>query len=578
MDATNALIFLSALLVFGSVLASLVSTRLGFPLLLVFLVAGMLAGEDGFGGIQFDDVRTTYLIANLALAVILLDGGLRTNTSSFRVALKPAASLATVGVVLTAGTVALFVAWWMDLDWRYALLLGSIIGSTDAAAVFSSLRHGSVRLNDRVSATLEIESGANDPTAIFLVVAMIGWLEAGAPGTGAFAWSFLAQLGFGALGGIAGGWLLAWLLERVRLVDGLYALLVASGGLVLFAVVNGIGGSGFLAIYLAGLMVANRPTHAAEHVLRVMDGLAWLAQAGMFLLMGLLVTPSRMLEDIGAAIAVAIVLMFVARPFAVWVSLLPFHLPGREIGFISWVGLRGAVPIVLSVFPVMAGVENSALLFNVTFAVVLLSLVVQGTTIPVAARLFRVQVPGIEEPVDLRELDLAPGVSAELAQLRVEPGARCVGHHPVELVRSVFPKDASCIALVRERRIVFPDAQTVFEPLDMALLMLPLGGHPAIAPQFARLPDRGPLSARSFFGEFVLDGSARGSDVVTLYGGEELRADEAELSIAELLRRRLGRPLVVGDRMQLGRVTVTAREIHDDTLTRVGLKLTDEAD
>src|SRR4030095_2447490 len=230
----NTLILVAGVLLFASVLASLLSTRFGFPLLVMFLVVGMLAGEDGPGGISFDDVRAAFLIGNLALAVILLDGGLRTDTRGFRVALRPATSLATAGVVLTAGVVAAFAAWLMNLDWRYGLLLGAIVGSTDAAAVFSTLRHNNLHLNDRVEQTLEIESGANDPMAIFLVVMMIEWLRNGSgPGATGLALAFAQQLVFGAAGGAAGGYLLATLLARVRLVDGLYALLVVSGGLAL---------------------------------------------------------------------------------------------------------------------------------------------------------------------------------------------------------------------------------------------------------------------------------------------------------------------------------------------------------
>jgi potassium/hydrogen antiporter len=322
MDAANTIILLTGILLFGSLLLSLASTRFGFPLLLIFLVVGMVAGEDGVGGIVFDDFQFAFLISNMALAVILLDGGLRTNIASFRVALRPAISLATFGVVFTAMAVALFAYWLLGVDWRIALLLGAIVGSTDAAAVFSLLGRSKTRLNERVGATLEIESGSNDPMAIFLVILMVSWIQLGeGPGAGLLAVNFIQQLGLGAVGGVLGGIVLAWLLQRVRLVEGLYALLVASGGLALFAAINKLGGSGFLAIYLAGLIIANRRTHATEHVLRVMDGMAWLAQAGLFLVLGLLVTPSRMLEDVPQALAIAVFLILVARPVAVLLAL-----------------------------------------------------------------------------------------------------------------------------------------------------------------------------------------------------------------------------------------------------------------
>jgi cell volume regulation protein A len=570
----NALFLLSGLLLFASVLATLVSTRFGFPLLLVFLGVGMLAGEDGPGGILFDDYETAFLVGNLALAVILLDGGLRTDMRTFRVALKPALSLATLGVLATAGVVGLCAWLLLDLDWRYALLLGAIVGSTDAAAVFSSLRHGSRRLNDRVEATLEIESGANDPMAIFLVVVMVDWLKADSgPGAGFLAVQFVQQLGIGALGGIAGGWLLAALLERTRLVDGLYALLVVSGGLALFGAMNLVGGSGFLAIYLAGLTIANRPTHATEHVLRAMDGLAWLAQSGMFLVLGLLVTPRNMLVELGPAIAIAAFLMLVARPLAVWLCLLPFRFPAREVGFISWVGLRGAVPIVLAIFPVVMGLEHSSTLFNVTFAVVLFSLLVQGSTIGLAARWLRVEVPRADVPFERHELRVPGRVTHEYIQLRVEPGARCIGARPADVLRKAIGPGASCAAIVRDGSIVFPDADTAFVAGDIAVLILPRDAYEPLLAHFTPLPAHGPLSVRTFFGEFVLDGTARAADVAAAYGNDAIADDEREMTVAEVLQHRLGRPLVVGDRVRWGSVTLTVREIEHDQVRRVGLKL-----
>jgi cell volume regulation protein A len=355
-------------------------------------------------------------------------------------------------------------------------------------------------------------------------------------------------------------------------------LLVVSGGLTLFAAINAAGGSGFLAIYLAGLMIANRPTHATEHVLRVMDGLAWLAQAGMFLVLGLLVTPSRLLDDLGDATIVAVALILIVRPIAVAAGLLPFRFPWREVGFISWVGLRGAVPIVLSVFPVMAGLEGSTLLFNVTFVVVLMSLIVQGTTIPNLARLFGVEVPHAETQIDRLEVPLPGPANVELVQLTVERGASCFRREPVAFIREKYPANGTCVALVRNEELVFPGPQTVFEAGDIAILLLPHGAHEKIAPLFARLPDVGPLSARSFFGEFVLDGGARVADVMTLYGGSKPARAEENLTIAELLDARLGRGLVVGDRLQLDRIAITVREIEDGKVVRVGLKLADSDD
>jgi cell volume regulation protein A len=282
-----------------------------------------------------------------------------------------------------------------------------------------------------------------------------------------------------------------------------------------------------------------------------------------------------MIVDIVPAVLIALLLMLVARPIAVTLSLLPFRFPAREVGFVSWVGLRGAVPIVLSLFPMMAGLESSDVLFNVTFVVVLFSLIVQGTTIPAAARFFKVQVPRADAPVDRLELAL-PAATVEIVQLNVERGASCVGRHPNALVREKHTTNATCVALVRGQHIEFPDAHTVFEPGDVAVLMLPVGAYERIAPLFTRLPERGPLSARRFFGEFVLDGTARVGDVLMLYGAGKVERAEEDLSIADLLHIRLARQLVVGDRIRLDRVTMTVREIQEGRVTRVGLKLADE--
>lgn len=382
MEFINTILLLLALLLFVSVLGSTLSARLGLPLLLLFLIVGMLAGEEGIGGIQFNDLGAAMLIGQLSLAIILLDGGLRTRLSTFRVAFVPAAVLATWGVVATVLLLGVFAIWLFDVDWRVGLLLAAIVGSTDAAAVFALLRNSGVRLNDRVKATLEIESGANDPMAILLVVVLVqAVMTPGESGPLGIAIMLFQQFSLGLIAGGVGGWILARLLSKLRLAEGLYALLILSGGLIVFAATNSLGGSGFLAIYLAGLVVGNRRSHATEHVLRVMDGLAWLAQAGMFLTLGLLVTPSQLVEHAWLSLAMAGFLMFVARPLAVVSCLFPFRFSARELAYISWVGLRGAVPIVLAMYPLIMGVPQSGLLFDVAFAVVLVSLLVQGATV-----------------------------------------------------------------------------------------------------------------------------------------------------------------------------------------------------
>ncbi len=408
----------AALLVFFSVLAGLFSARAGFSFLLVFLLAGILAGEDGPGGIVFDDVNLSFWVGNVALAVILLDGGLRTDFATFRTGLKPALLLASVGVVMSAALTA-FGAWWlMGLDWRLAMLLGSIVGSTDAAAVFALLRSSGVRLNERVAATLEIESGMNDPMAVYLTIAFIGIALAGTGGTAADAgalgpWgeaikALVQQFGLGGVIGGVAGVALAALLKRsfprfaaqqqgAASGGGILALLCVSMGLAVFAATSWVGGSGFLAVYVMGVTARARAREAVAPALSALDGYAWLSQAAMFLLLGLLLTPHQLLPGLAPALGVAAFLLLVARPLTVWLCLLPFHFERREVLYISWVGLRGAVPIVLAVFPLMAGVPGARTLFNAAFVVVLTSLILQGSTIALAARKLGLNLPEADD-------------------------------------------------------------------------------------------------------------------------------------------------------------------------------------
>jgi potassium/hydrogen antiporter len=406
-------LLVAASLVFLSVLAGVVSARAGFSFLLVFLLAGVLAGEDGPGGLVFNDFRLSFWVGNVALAVILLDGGLRTEFDTFRTGLKPSLLLATLGVLVCAGITGAAARWLLDLSWPLALLVGAIVGSTDAAAVFSLLKSSGVRLNERVAATLEIESGINDPMAVYLTLTFIGVALAATGAGGAVAGHGLAwqevlhtlalQFGWGAALGLGAGFAMGELLKRLgRGSDGgggIRALLLVSGGLTVFAATTWMGGSGFLAVYAMGVIAGNRARRQVRSTLSAMDGYAWLLQAGMFLLLGLLVTPSLLLPTLGPALGVSLVLMFVARPLAVWLCLAPLRFPPREIVFISWVGLRGAVPIVLAMFPVMAGVPDAQTFFNVAFVVVLTSLLLQGSTIAWSARRLGLALP---EPGDAK--------------------------------------------------------------------------------------------------------------------------------------------------------------------------------
>ena len=387
-----------ATLVLVAIAGALYTHRLGLSHLLVFMVVGMLTGVDGPLGLPFDNHRLAVNVGNLALALILFDGGLRTRWGEVRRGMLPASLLATVGVVVTAIVVAGMAQWVLDVPWHQGLLLGAAVSSTDAAAVFAQFTASRLKLEQRLSATIEVESAMNDPMAMVLTLGLIAWLTPlGEPG-GAQVTSLVdllpllaEQLGLGVLLGAGGGLLAAWWVGRLPVTDdhdGLAALLMAALGLLIFAVTNRSGGSGLLAVYLAGLLLRHRAGRVAVLSLPGLNGYTWLAQAVLFLLLGLLVTPHEVWRLIGPALLLAAGLMFVARPLAVFVCLAPLGFGWRQQCFVAWSGLRGAVPIVLATYPVLAGLPDAWRFFDVAFVVVLLSLLVQGPTLaPLARRL-----------------------------------------------------------------------------------------------------------------------------------------------------------------------------------------------
>ncbi len=571
MEYWNLAILVGALILLISIIASDISSRLGAPLLFVFLLLGMLAGEEGPGGIRFDDVERAYMIGTLALAVIIFDGGMRTRRETFRVALWPAVSLATLGVVITAVLVGMFAAWILKLHWLQGLLIGAIVGSTDAAAVFSLLRNAGLSLKQRVAATLEIESASNDPMAIFLTVTIIGLLAAGHSGfEAAVLLSLLQQFGIGAILGLGGGRVLVWLINRLKLASGLYPLLAVAGGLIIFAATAQIGGSGFLAIFMAGLVLGNSKLQSAQNILRVHDGLAWLSQIVMFVILGLLATPSDLISVAGPALAIAAFLMLVARPAAVMIGLLPFRLPWREQLFISWVGLRGAVPVVLALFPLIYGTEHARLYFNVAFFIVLVSLLLQGWTIAMTARWLRLEVPRAIEPLERVALD-APGHYDEYEILcyEVMPGSQIAGRELSELRLS----DRGQIMVVLrdgDPQPLLPGLK--FELRDYVYLL----AQPKNLTYLGKLfdphlePDR--LEEHRYFGDFVLNGDAVMADLGMAYG--IVIPDEiGNMTLAAYLSRMFRGRTVVGDRADLGRAQLVVREIEDGQVHRVGLRL-----
>ena len=463
-------LLIAAVLLLLGVVASKVSSRLGVPSLLLFLALGMLAGSDGPGGIALDDFELVQSLGVVALAFILFSGGLETRWDDVRPVLWQGMALATLGVATTAVTVGLFATVVLDLSLTGGILLGAIISSTDAAAVFSVLRSRGVGLRSPLRPLLELESGSNDPMAVFLTVAMIELLTEPDVAIVDLLPMFLQQMTVGAIVGygVARGAVVA--INRLRLeAEGLYPVLAVAVVLLVYGAAAELGGSGFLAVYVAGVTMSTQQFLHKRSLLRFHDALAWLMQIVMFLAMGLLVFPSQLPEVAARALLMAAVLVVVARPLAALLTLLPLRVPVRDAALVGWVGLRGAVPIILATFPLVEGLPQSEVVFNTVFFITITSVLVQGTTIPVAARMLGVTAPSPPSTSHLAELIPEGAISKDLVEMTLPGTARAAG---LQIVDIGLPQGVLIVLLSRDDDAIVPQGGTVLEPGDRLLVLV----------------------------------------------------------------------------------------------------------
>ena len=564
LDSVSLAILLGSLLVLAGILSSLIALRFGAPLLLVFLLLGMLAGEGGPGGIKFDDVGAAYTVGSIALALILFDGGLRTRLASLRNVLAPAVTLATVGVLITALLTAPVAKFVLGIGWIPAFLMGAMVASTDAAAVFFLINARGLRLRPRVRAVLEVESGTNDPFAVFLALLLVEILLVGDQSWSHAAATFLRDAILGCVIGLAGGQVIALVLNRLVLAQGLHAPFVAVSALVVFAFANAVHTSGFLAVYLAGLVVGNKQTRAHNSVVVFLDAVTWLAQIVMFVLLGLLAWPHRLAYSLFGAIAIALVLMLVARPVAVLLCLWPFKFHWNEKIFISWVGLRGAVGIFLASIPMLVGLPGAYLYFDVAFVVVLSSLLVQGWTVALAARKLDISFTR-SDPLPRRvELDLPGQLAREII------GYPVPANSPY-LRRGLIPNWARPTLVIRNEEILTPTEAHPVREGDYIYLLAPPEKAQALDRFFVRMPP--PVSPDPrLLGDFFVPGTATLGALAEIYG-LQVAADHTEVSLSDYFSEQLRRRVKTGDIVELGPIALLAHKVGNGAVTTVGLRL-----
>lgn len=457
--------------------------RVGIPVVFLFLFLGIIAGSEGLGGLAFDDYLFAFRVGTVALILILLDGGLNTSLRAIRQCFLPAVVLATAGVAATAALVA-GCGWLLGLTWPEAVLLGAVVSSTDAAAVFAVLRGGGIRLKPRLGATIELESGINDPMAVILTVTATMIFLGRSPGPVQLALDVPLQLLLGLAIGLAVGYSALFLMRRIRLgTVGFYPVLTLGFGLVAFGAATLSLGSGFLAVFAAGVVLGNGPLPYRSGLTRIHDALGWLSQVTMFLMLGLLIFPSALMPVAREGFLIALFLSFVARPLAVLVCLAPFGFPLREILYIGWVGLRGAVPIILAMFPVLSGVPGAQKVFNIVFFIVAMSALLPGVTIRWLTRRLGLEAEGTPTPPAVLEVNSTSALTSELISFYItEPLAVC----GATLADIPFPTESAVALVIRGEDLLAPRGTTVLRPGDHVYVFCRIQDKPLIELLFGR--------------------------------------------------------------------------------------------
>ncbi|QDV54350.1 potassium/proton antiporter [Rosistilla oblonga] len=574
MLSIETLILIIGILLLLGIASNKFSARAGVPVLFVFLIVGMLAGSEGIGGIEFEDYSLAYGIGTVALCLILFDGGIRTPYSSIRSAWKPAGVLATIGVFITALITGAAAAWVLEISIWQGMLLGSIVGSTDASVVFSVLRGGGVNIRPKLANTLEVESGSNDPMAIFLTIGLIQVLSGEVPFGFGLITLFLNQIVLGSVVGIGIGWGGAWMLSHVRLeAAGLYPVMASALALFSFGLAAAFGGSGFLAVYLTGIVIGNRRPVFYRGILLFHDAVAWICQILMFTALGILSFPSRLVGVAVPALLISFVLIFIARPIAVFLCASWFKFSFRELTFLSWVGLKGAIPITLATFPMLAGLPSASLMFDTVFFVVLTSALVQGWTLPHIARYLKLEVPTRLPPPVTLEISSLTNVDGDIVDYFVDESCQATGRMIKDLA---LPEGVVIALLVRDEQIIPPQGRSVLHSEDHVIVVL--------RPRVRALVDRifahreqleSPIPAEL---EFPLRGSIKVGEIEQFYG---LSIDtDNDATLDELVRKRLDPADVkVGATVRCEQLAFRVRELSSGgSVEYVGMTILPQTD